>query len=117
MPTLEWIGKDKVVNHHQEVPYRVLERQYSYDEAGQHAEDNGSENMIIHGDNLEALKALLPRYEGKVKCIYIDPPYNTGNEGLGYTTTTSTTPRSKSGWAKWWAKRERTFPAMTNGCA
>ena len=47
MPTLEWIGKDKVVNHHQEVPYRVLERQYSYDEAGQHAEDNGSKNMII----------------------------------------------------------------------
>ena len=84
MPTLEWIGKDKVVNHHQEVPYRVLERQYSYDETGQHAEDNGSENMIIHGDNLEALKALLPRYEGKVKCIYIDPPYNTGNEGWVY---------------------------------
>ena len=84
MPTLEWIGKDKVVNHHQEVPYRVLDRQYSYDEAGQHAEDNGSENMIIHGDNLEALKALLPRYEGKVKCIYIDPPYNTGNEGWVY---------------------------------
>ena len=84
MPTLEWIGKDKVVNHHQEVPYRVLERQYSYDEAGQHAEDNGSENMIIHGDNLEALKALLPKYEGKVKCIYIDPPYNTGEEGWVY---------------------------------
>lgn len=84
MPTLEWIGKDKVVNHHQEVPYRVLERQYSYDEAGQHTEDNGSENMIIHGDNLEALKALLPQYEGKVKCIYIDPPYNTGNEGWVY---------------------------------
>ena len=84
MPTLEWIGKDKVVNHHQEVPYRVLDRQYSYDEAGKHTEDNGSENMIIHGDNLEALKALLPRYEGKVKCIYIDPPYNTGNEGWVY---------------------------------
>ncbi len=66
------------------MPYRVLERQYSYDETGQHAEDNGSENMIIHGDNLEALKALLPRYEGKVKCIYIDPPYNTGNEGWVY---------------------------------
>ena len=84
MPTLEWIGKDKVVNHHQKVPYRVLERQYSYDEDGRHAEDNGSENMIIHGDNLEALKALLPQYEGKVKCIYIDPPYNTGNEGWVY---------------------------------
>lgn len=84
MPTLEWIGKDKVVNHHQEVPYRVLERRYSYDEAGQHDEDNGSENMIIRGDNLEALKALLPRYEGRVKCIYIDPPYNTGEEGWIY---------------------------------
>ena len=80
MPTLEWIGKDKVVNHHQEVPFRVLERQYSFDENGRHAEDNGSENMIIHGDNLDALKALLPRYEGRVKCIHIDPPYNTGNE-------------------------------------
>lgn len=84
MPTLEWIGKDKVINHHLEVPFRVLDRQYSFDEAGQHAEDNGSENMIIKGDNLEALKALLPRYEGKVKCIYIDPPYNTGNEGWVY---------------------------------
>lgn len=84
MPTLEWIGKEKVINHHQQVPFRVLERQYSYDEKGQQAADNGSENMIIQGDNLEALKALLPRYEGKVKCIYIDPPYNTGNEGWVY---------------------------------
>lgn len=80
MPTLEWIGKEKVVNHHLDVPYRVLERKYSYDEAGQHDEDNGSENMIIHGDNLDALKSLLPRYEGRIDCIYIDPPYNTGNE-------------------------------------
>ena len=84
MPTLEWIGKDKVVNHHLDVPYRVLERQYSFDEDGQHTEDNGSDNMIIHGDNLEALKSLLPQYEGRVKCIYIDPPYNTGNEGWVY---------------------------------
>ena len=84
MPTLEWIGKEKVINHHQEVPFRVLDRQYSFDENGQHAEDNGSENMIIHGDNLEALKALLPRFEGQVKCIYIDPPYNTGNENWVY---------------------------------
>ena len=51
MPTLEWIGKNKVVNHHQEVPFRVLERQYSFDEQGQHTENNDSENMIIHGDN------------------------------------------------------------------
>lgn len=72
MPTLDWIGKDKVINHHQDVPYRVLERQYSFDEQGQHTEDNGNENMVIHGDNLEALKSLLLRYEGKVKCIYND---------------------------------------------
>ena len=77
MPTLEWIGKEKVINHHQQVPFRVLEKQYTYG-------DSDSENMIIHGDNLDALKALLPRYEGKVKCIYIDPPYNTGNEGWVY---------------------------------
>lgn len=84
MPTLEWIGKNKVVNHHLDVPYRVLERQYSFDVNGTHAEDNGSENMIIHGDNLSALKSLLPQYERKIKCIYIDPPYNTGNEGWVY---------------------------------
>ena len=72
MPTLEWIGKSKVINHHQDVPFRVLERKYSFDENGQTDADNGSENMIIRGDNLEALKALLPRYEGRVKCIYID---------------------------------------------
>ena len=84
MPTLDWIGKDRVINHHQVVPYRVLERRYSYDGNGQHTEDNGSNNMIIRGDNLEALKALLPRYEARVNCIYIDPPYNTGNEGWIY---------------------------------
>lgn len=84
MPTLNWIGKDKVLHHHLEVPFHVLERQYSFDEAGKHEEDNGSENMIIHGDNLLALKSLLPKYEGKIKCIYIDPPYNTGNENWVY---------------------------------
>lgn len=77
MPTLNWIGKDKVVNHHLDVPFRVLEEQYTYG-------DNADGNMIIHGDNLDALKALLPRFEGQVKCIYIDPPYNTGNEGWVY---------------------------------
>lgn len=77
MPTLNWIGKDKVTNHHREVPFRTLERKYTFG-------DNTTENKIIHGDNLEALKALLPEYEGRVKCIYIDPPYNTGNEGWVY---------------------------------
>lgn len=78
MPTLNWIGKDKVINHHLDVPYRILEKQYTYNS------DNDSENKIIHGDNLEALKSLLPEYEGRIKCIYIDPPYNTGNEGWVY---------------------------------
>lgn len=77
MPVLEWIGKEKVVNHADEVPFHVLERSYNYG-----AED--SNNKIIHGDNLVALKSLLPEYEGRVKCIYIDPPYNTGNEGWVY---------------------------------
>lgn len=80
MPTLNWIGKEKVVNHHLDVPFRTLEKQYTFASDGQ---DDGG-NMIIHGDNLDALKALLPLYEGKVKCIYIDPPYNTGNEKWVY---------------------------------
>ena len=80
MPTLNWIGKDKVVNHHLDVPFRTLEKKYTFASEGQ---DDGG-NMIIHGDNLDALKALLPKYEGRVKCIYIDPPYNTGNEGWVY---------------------------------
>lgn len=73
MPTLEWIGKDKVINHHQEVPFRILDKKYTFN-----AEN--SDNMIIHGDNLLALKSLLPQYEGLIDCIYIDPPYNTGEE-------------------------------------
>lgn len=77
MPTLNWIGKDKVINYHQQVPYRVLEPQYTYGQP-----DSG--NLIIHGDNLDALKSLLPQYEGKVKLVYIDPPYNTGNENWAY---------------------------------
>lgn len=84
MPELNWVGKNKVVNHHLDVPYRVLERRYSFDADGQREADNGSKNMIIHGDNLEALKSLLPRYEGQIDVIYIDPPYNTGNEGWVY---------------------------------
>ncbi|MBR6112452.1 MAG: site-specific DNA-methyltransferase [Paludibacteraceae bacterium] len=77
MPTLNWIGKDKVINHHLDVPFHTLDKQYTVG-------DSDSGNKIINGDNLVALKALLPEYEGKIKCIYIDPPYNTGNEGWIY---------------------------------
>lgn len=72
MPTLNWMGKEKVVNHHRDVSYRVLERVPEKGVIDSTGSDCG--NMIIHGDNLEALKALLPRFEGKVGCIYIDPP-------------------------------------------
>mgnify|MGYP000069424791 CR=1 FL=1 len=83
MPTLNWIGKDAVVKHHKEVPFRLLE---SVPElcCPDSPKDADSGNLIVQGDNLHALKALLPRYAGKVKCIYIDPPYNTGNEGWVY---------------------------------
>ena len=79
MPTLTWIGKEAVVNHHQEVPYHLLR---DVPALGCGPADAG--NLIVEGDNLTALKALLPYYAGQVKCIYIDPPYNTGNEGWVY---------------------------------
>lgn len=73
MPQFTWIGKDKVEHHDKDLPFRVLKpnKELSVGE---------SENLLIEGDNLEALKALMPFYYNKVKCVYIDPPYNTGNE-------------------------------------
>ena len=82
MPTLNWIGKEAVVKHHKDVPFRLLEPVPELSCGNNHGSDSG--NLIVQGDNLHALKALLPRYAGQVKCIYIDPPYNTGNEGWVY---------------------------------
>ncbi|MCE9545759.1 MAG: site-specific DNA-methyltransferase [Planctomycetia bacterium] len=79
MPTLDWIGKKAVLNHHREVPYHLLKCDKALSVG-----DPGSGNLLVQGDNLLALKALLPYYAGKVKCIYIDPPYNTGNENWVY---------------------------------
>lgn len=79
MPTLNWIGKDAVVNHHLHVPFHLLR-----DVPDLSCGKPGDGNLIVQGDNLVALKALLPYYGGQVKCIYIDPPYNTGNEGWVY---------------------------------
>lgn len=79
MPTLNWIGKEAVQKHHLEIPYRLLEYEENLSIG-----DKNSDNLIVQGDNLHALKALLPYYAGKVKCIYIDPPYNTGNEKWQY---------------------------------
>ncbi len=79
MPTLKWIGREAVIEHHKEVPFRLLKESIDLSVGDT---DNG--NMVLQGDNLEALKALLPHYKGSVKCIYIDPPYNTGNENWTY---------------------------------
>lgn len=85
MPTLNWIGKDKVVGLHNDVPFHVLEHGYGFTADGGKTEaETGSGNKIIHGDNLTALKSLLPEYEGGIDCIYIDPPYNTGEEKWVY---------------------------------
>ena len=79
MPTLKWIGKDKIINYHNEVPFCSLNEKREYSVNG-----NETENLLIKGDNLEALKALLPYYYNRIKAIYIDPPYNTGNENWIY---------------------------------
>lgn len=82
MPELTWIGKAKVVRHDRDVPFRLLETP-----AGQPlpiTETAERENLIIQGDNLDALKTLLPEYQGRVTAIYIDPPYNTGKENWVY---------------------------------
>ena len=87
MPTLEFKGKQHIYAHHLTVPYRPLVPDPARSLNPDGADDNliiHGDNLIIHGDNLNALKALLPRYAGQVKCIYIDPPYNTGNEGWVY---------------------------------
>jgi adenine-specific DNA-methyltransferase len=84
MPTLDFKGKSFVYTHHLSVPFRelIVDAKKSLPMAG--AKPSLEDNLIIHGDNLHALKALLPIYAGKVDCIYIDPPYNTGNEGWCY---------------------------------
>ncbi len=84
MPTLEFKGKQYIYSHHHSVPFRelVVDGKKSLPAGGK--TPNLDDNLIIHGDNLHALKALMPQYAGKIKCIYIDPPYNTGNEDWRY---------------------------------
>ncbi|MBR2515009.1 MAG: site-specific DNA-methyltransferase [Halomonas sp.] len=74
MPILRWLTRDEDVRAAEKVPYRLMEEE---PELGYGDQNPG--NMLIQGDNLDALKALLPYYAGQVKCIYIDPPYNTGS--------------------------------------
>ena len=85
MPVLDFKGKSVICSYHHGVPFRSLqvdEKKSLPDR--KNTKSSLDDNLIIHGDNLHALKALLPRYSRRVKCIYIDPPYNTGNEGWKY---------------------------------
>ena len=84
MPTLDFKGKSLVYSHHLIVPARTLEPDAKKSLPLKGSKASLDDNLTIHGDNLHALKALMPRYAGKIKCIYIDPPYNTGNEGWVY---------------------------------
>ena len=79
MPTLDWIGKKAVINHHREVPYHLLRC-----DAKLSVGDPGSGNLLVEADNLLGLKALLPYYAGQVKCVVIDPPYNSGEQTWTY---------------------------------
>ena len=81
MPSLHFKGKVFVENHHLAVPFHELQPVRS---KGLSRKASLHDNLVVEGDNLAALKALLPTYHGKVKCIYIDPPYNTGNESWAY---------------------------------
>lgn len=84
MPSLDFKGKQFVHSHHLSVPFRELVVDPKKSLPAKGSKPSLEDNLIIHGDNLEALKALMPRYAGKVDCIFIDPPYNTGNEGWCY---------------------------------
>jgi adenine-specific DNA-methyltransferase len=84
MPTLDFKGKQFVYSHHLSVPFRELRIAPDKSLPAPGKTPSLDDNLIIHGDNLEALKALLPTHAGKVDCIFIDPPYNTGNEGWCY---------------------------------
>ena len=79
MPSIDWIGKAAVERHHLEIPYRLVHCNGKLS-----AGDVAAGNLLVQGDNLEALRAILPYYAGGVKCVYIDPPYNTGNEKWAY---------------------------------
>ena len=77
MPKFSWTGKDDVLNHHQNVEYQTIECKETIG-------DSKTENLIIEGDNLLALKSLIPYYANSIKMVYIDPPYNTGNTSWVY---------------------------------
>ena len=83
MPVLQFKGKAAIESYHHTVPHHTLEFDPKLSILSKAEKPGLDGNLIIEGDNLLALKALLPTHAGRIKCIYIDPPYNTGNEGWG----------------------------------
>ena len=81
MPVLQFKGKTAIENYHHTIPHHILEFDADLSVLDKGEKPGLDSNLIIEGDNLLALKALLPTHAGRIKCIYIDPPYNTGNEG------------------------------------
>ena len=77
MPTLDWLHRAAAFSVADQVPYRLLDTVSHHGSSGQSNQRSSTDNLLIHGDNLEALKALMPFYRGRIKCIFIDPPYNT----------------------------------------
>jgi adenine-specific DNA-methyltransferase len=95
MPIIDFHGKKAIQNY--EPPYHILQEmpELSYQSA---VEGNSRDNILIEGDNLLALKSLLPEYEGKIKCIYIDPPYNTNNKDWVYCDNIEITSKNDPAW-------------------
>jgi adenine-specific DNA-methyltransferase len=86
MPTLHWIGKDKVINHHMDVPYKVLEHTYGFDNGKQNDQETKSGNKIIHGDNLEALSRFYPNTKEKSTAFILIHPTTQGMKAEYITT-------------------------------
>ena len=111
MPSLQFKGKVFVQNYHLSVPFHEL---IPVKSRGLNKKASLHDNLIIEGDNLAALKALLPTYHGKVKCIYIDPPYNTGNEAWAYNDNVNS-PMMQEWLGRW--SIAKTSLVTTNGAA
>jgi len=84
MPVLQFKGKTAIESYHHQIPHHTLEFEEAFSVRSAGEAPNLDDNLIVEGDNLLALKALLPTHAGRIKCAYIDPPYNTGNEGWIY---------------------------------
>jgi adenine-specific DNA-methyltransferase len=116
MPVLQFKGKTAVENYHHTVPHHRLEFDAKLSLLAKGETPSLDGNLIIEGDNLLALKALLPTHAGKVKCIYIDPPYNTGNEGWVYNAILLSR-SSRNGLAKRLVRKARMRAATISGAA